>query len=274
MTRPEIENEGCEEIAEDLYAAARDAEPIPPPRERYDLSIADGYAISRRVTDYRLERGGEGEVAGYKIGFTSDAVRDDLGVDEPAFGRLLDGTVSTASANPTIDAEEFVAPRIEPEIAVVLGDCEGALDERDTRETIEAVVPAIEVVDCRIRDWDLTPPEAVADNALAAALRIGDRYRVRGGDAADVDVDIDLAREAVTVAKNGTTVATGIGAAVLGHPLRALAWLGGELTRRGEPLEAGQLVSTGSITRPIPVAPGDRIAVEFDALGTVRLDVE
>jgi len=266
MTRSNVENESYEEIAEQLYAASRDAEPISPPRERYDLSIADGYAISRRVADYRLERGAEGEMAGYKIGFTSDAVREDLGVDEPAFGRLFDGTVSTASANATIDSGTFIAPRIEPEIAVVLGERVDALARGDTDEAIEAVVPAIEVVDCRIRDWDLTPPEAVADNALAAALLTGERRPWGAG--------VDLAEEEVTVAKNGTTVATGTGRAVLGHPIRALAWLAGELDRQDEPLEAGQLVSTGSITRPIPVAPGERIVVEFDTLGSVSLDVE
>lgn len=267
MTRSNVESEEYDEIAGQLYAASRDAEPISPPRERYDLSIADGYAISRRVADYRLERGAEGEIAGYKVGFTSDAVREDLGVDEPAFGRLLDGTVSTASANATIDSEALVAPRIEPEIAVVLGERVDVLDGGDTDEAIGAVVPAIEVVDCRIRDWDLTPPEAVADNALAAALRTGERHPW-GAD------DIDLAEEGVRVAKNGTTVATGTGRAVLGDPVRVPAWLAEELTKRGEPLEAGQLVSTGSITRPIPVAPGERIVVEFDTLGSVSLDVE
>jgi 2-keto-4-pentenoate hydratase len=267
MTEPNLEDEIHDEIANELFAAARDAEPISPLRDRYALSIGDGYAISRRVLQHRLERGAEDDLVGYKIGFTSDAVREDLGVDEPAFGYVLDGMVSTGRATTTIDSKTFIAPRIEPEIAVVLGDFEDPLDERDAEAAIEAVVPAIEVVDSRIRDWEFTPPEAVADNALAAALLTGERHPW----SAD---DIDLAGEGVTVAKDGTTVATGTGKAVLGDPIRALIWLAEELATREETLEPGQIVSTGSITRPVPVEPGEEITVEFDSLGTISLDIE
>lgn len=281
MTGRNVDSSVHELIARELYRAARDAEPISPPRDRYDLSIADGYAISRRVTDYRLEREEDGEVVGYKVGFTSDAVRADLGVENPAFGYLLGGTVSTVAADATIDAGAFIAPRIEPEIAVVLGErVEEPLDDRRPREAIAGVVPVIEVVDSRIRDWDVTPPEAIADNALAAALRTGDRHPTEGDDLGRDATDgsgagsVDLAREGVVVRKNGRTAVAGTASAVLGHPLRALAWLAGALAGRGEALEAGQVVPTGSITRPIPITAGDEVAVTFDTLGTVTIAVE
>lgn len=257
-----------ETIARELFAAHRDAEPIAPLRGRFDLSVADGYAVSRRVTEHRLERGEEGDRVGYKIGFTSDATRTDLAIDEPAFGQLLGGTVSEITTDATIDSRTFIAPRIEPEIAFVLAEpVSEPLGRQTALSAVEAIVPAIEVVDCRIRDWNVTAPEAVADNALAAALYTGERR-----DASETP--LDLAHEGVTVEIDGETVATGRGEDVLGHPAEALAWLTETFAGRKERLEAGDIVSTGSITRPIDVRSGQEVTVRFDALGTVRVRIE
>jgi 2-keto-4-pentenoate hydratase len=269
---PNLDADEREAIAQELYEAYRDGEPIAPPRTRWNLTVTDGYEIARRVIDYRLERGEEGDLAGYKIGFTSEAVREDLAVEEPAFGRLLDRTRPSTAADSTIDSSEFIAPRIEPEITFVLGERPyDSLADGDALDAVRAIVPAIEIVDCRIRGWDFTPPEAIADNALAAALLVGEERSPSGLDGGHGP---DLTREQVAVEIDGQQVAAGTGAAVLGHPVRALTWLADALAERGETLEAGDLVSTGSITRPIPIEPGQRVTARFDSLGSVDVGVE
>ncbi|PSP62803.1 2-oxopent-4-enoate hydratase [Halobacteriales archaeon QH_8_64_26] len=272
MADPNLDADEREAIAQELYEADRYGEPIAPPRDRWDLSVADGYGIARRVIDHRLERGEEGDLAGYKIGFTSEAVREDLAVEEPAFGRLLDRTVYLTTADSTIDSSEFIAPRIEPEITFVLGERPyDSLADGDALDAVRAIVPAIEIVDCRIRDWDFTPPEAIADNALAAALLVGEKRLLSG---LDGGYGPDLTREQVAVEIDSQQVAAGTGAAVLGHPVRALTWLADALAERGETLAAGDLVSTGSITRPIPIEPGQRVTARFDSLGSVDVGIE
>ncbi|PSP73482.1 2-oxopent-4-enoate hydratase [Halobacteriales archaeon QS_3_64_16] len=275
MAGPNLSADEHETIAREFYEAYHNNEPIDPPRARWDLAVADGYEIARRVIDRRLEHGEAGGLAGYKIGFTSAAVREDLAVEEPAFGRLLDRTVPSIAVDPTIDTSEFIAPRIEPEITFVLDERpHDSLADGDVLDAVSAIVPAIEIVDCRIRDWDFTPPEAIADNALAAALLVGEEGSPGGLDGEDRGSDFDPSQEHVAVEIDEQQVAAGTGAAVLGHPMRALTWLADALAERGETFEAGDLVSTGSITRPVPIEAGQRLTARFDSLGSVDVDIE
>jgi 2-keto-4-pentenoate hydratase len=247
-------------IAEELYYAYRDRDPISPPLER-SLTVADGYAVSQAVRD-RRRASTAGAVVGYKIGFTSEAVREDLDVSEPAFGYLHAQSVSDVA---TIDTTAFIAPRVEPELAFVLDEqvCD-PLDESGAHEVIGAVRPAIEIVDSRIEGWQFTPAEAIADNALASALRVG---------APVSSTDIDLANEGVSVSIDGEVVADGRGSAVLGHPIRALCWLSEALAERDDALDPGMVISTGSITRPIPITSGTTVEVRFDTVEGMGLRV-
>lgn len=259
---PDAGTDRREAIAERLVTAYRDGEPIDPPRERYELSIADGYAIQRRVVDRRCEA--EGAVVGYKIGFTSRAIQEEVGIDEPAFGRLPRETVSSGR---TIDVADRIAPRVEPEIAFVLGaDLQGPTTDAEAFAAVDAVVPAVEVVDSRIRAWDVTAPEAIADNALAAAVVLGGTSRSLAG--------VDLELEGVQLLRNGEEVASGIGSAVLGRPIRALTWLADALAERDRSLAAGDLVLTGSVTRLVPIERGDVLTVRFGTLGTITARTE
>jgi 2-keto-4-pentenoate hydratase len=116
-----------------------------------------------------------------------------------------------------------------------------------------------------VRDWTLTAPTAVADNSLAARLLLGDRPTTG---------DVDLAREGVELLVDGERRATGTGAAVLGHPADAVAWLADALSARGDALRAGDVVTTGSITEPVPVASGETVVARFSSLGTVVAHAE
>ncbi|KYH24067.1 2-keto-4-pentenoate hydratase [Halalkalicoccus paucihalophilus] len=135
----------------------------------------------------------------------------------------------------------------------------------DVISATDLLVPAIEIVDSRIRDWDLIGPAAIADNALAARLLIGDRIAAS---------DVDLVREGVEVLIDGVRRATGTGAAVLGHPADAVAWLAETLPEHNESLKAGDIVTTGSITKPLPINAGETAVMRFSSLGSVVAHAE
>ncbi|MFP8952985.1 2-keto-4-pentenoate hydratase [Natrialbaceae archaeon A-arb3/5] len=246
------------DVGATLHHAYADAEPVVPSSLPADLNVESGYAAQDEFVERRIDE--EGPVIGYKIGFTSEAVRSDLGVDEPAYGRVLAETVRWDRC---FETSALIEPRIEPEIAFVLDDDLGPGANRfDVAAATAFVVPVIEVVDSRVQNWDLTAPLAVADNALAGRLLPGDR-------AADESGVMSLAREGVEVLIDGERRATGTGAAVLGHPADAIAWLAAALAERGRALEAGDVVTTGSITEPIPVSAGETVVARFSSLGTV-----
>jgi len=253
-----IDDAAADELGERLYDAYRRGAPLDPTTIP-DCTVADGYAIQRAVSDRR--EADEGPTVGYKVGFTSAAIQEELGVDEPASGRVLADTVHSEGR---IDADGLIDPKIEPEIAVQLSDpLDPPVTPVDALAAIDAIVPVIEVVDSRIDDWTMTAGSAVADNALAARVIHGDRI---------VDpTAVDLSLEGVEVRRNGERVATGVGADVLGSPARVVAWLAGALAERGERLSAGDFVSTGSLTELVPLEPGDTVAARFASLGSVTV---
>jgi 2-keto-4-pentenoate hydratase len=219
-----------------------------------DLTIADGYAVQQAFVSARLDE--EGPAVGYKLGFTNETVRREFGVSEPIYGRLLSGTVDVDR----VATASLIAPRAEPELVVRLGE---RVPRDATRETVEAAVagvrPAIEIVDTRTGDWDVTTGLAVADNALAARLVTGaERPLAETGPPADVTVELS--------APDGDR--TGRGTAVLGDPLEAVAWLSRTVE---EGLAAGTLVSTGSLTDTAPVERGEPLVASFSGVGSVAV---
>lgn len=248
-------------VADRLYRAYVDREPIDPASLPSDLTVADGYAaqaafVERRVPD-------EGAPVGYKVGFTSEAVQSDLGVDYPAYGRVLADTVRE---NRRFDTSELIEPRVEPEIGFLLAEeLTPSVSRLDVLAAVRLVVPVVEVVDSRIREWDVTAATAIADNTLAGRVLVGDPT---------TEATPELRREGVELLVDGERRATGTGAAVLGHPADAVAWLAEELADHGETLEAGTFVTTGSITEPIPVAAGKTVVARFSSLGSVVAHAE
>lgn len=248
-------------VGERLYRGYVDREPVDPESLPTDLTVADGYAaqeafVERRVAD-------EGAAVGYKIGFTSEAVQSDLGVDSPAYGHVLADTVRE---NRRFDTSELVEPRVEPEIGFILDEeLTPPVSRLDVLAAVRLVVPVVEVVDSRIREWDVTAATAIADNTLAGRVLVGDRT-TRG--------DVDLGREGVELLVDGERRASGTGTAVLGHPAEAVAWLAEKLADHGETLQAGEFVTTGSITEPIPIAAGETVVARYSSLGSVVAHAE
>ena len=246
-----------------------------------------GYAVQQSLVDRLTDTAGS--PVGYKLGFTNSAVRAEIGVDEPVYGRLLADTVRTPDAETpadqpvTVSGDSFVTPRAEPEIVVRLGkrvEQAGSQDEDtqavgqnapgaegDTQaaeqttpsvervaEAVEWVAPAVEIVDSRTGEWELSAATAIADNALAAGLVVGTGR--------SLDAVGPLRDASARIAANDTT-RVGSGSAVMGDPLRAVAWIADAVGG----LPAGTLVSTGSLTETVPF--DGEVRAEIDPLGTV-----
>lgn len=249
--------------AEALRAAERDRAPIGPLIGAYPgLDAADAYRVQLLNIQRRLDAGGV--IVGHKVGLSSKAMQEMMGVDEPDYGHLLADMAIVGSAQ----AERYCQPRVEPEVGFLLGaDLPGdGCTEADALAATAAIAPAFELIDSRIRDWKIALPDTIADNASSAGFVLG---------AARVDPrTVDLTAIGVRMLRNGVTVAEGRSDAVLGNPLIAVAWLARTVAQFGVRLRAGQVILPGSCTRAIDARPGDEFEADFGLLGAVRLVFE
>ena len=244
-----------------LYNALVTCQPIAPLTETDPgVTIEDAYQIQLRMIARRLEAGNE-RVVGKKIGVTSQVVMDMLKVDQPDFGHLTSSMVYGDGA--AIETASLIAPRAEGEIAFVLKhDLVGpGVTNADVLRATECVLPCFEIVDSRIRDWKIKIQDTVADNASSGVFVLGD--------AAADPRKIDLSVVGLTLEKNGEVVSTGAGAAALGHPLNAVAWLANTLGRLGMSLKAGEVILSGSLAAMVPVAANDNLRVSLGGIGSV-----
>lgn len=264
MTEPTNENTAdaaaIGAAAERLLGAHASGVPCEPVRDLI-ATADDAYAVQDRMTERWL---GEGRrLSGRKIGLTSRAVQRQMGVDSPDFGMLYaDMAVPDGDEIP---AGAVLQPRVEAEVALVLEH-----DLTHERHTVADLIratafalPAIEIVGSRIRDWDITLADTVADNASSGMYALGNRP-VRLEDA-------DLRLCGMVLERRGEQLSSGTGAACLGHPLNAALWLADTLVRVGRPLRAGDTVLTGALGPVVPAAPGDVFEARIDGLGDVRV---
>lgn len=226
-----------------------------------DMDWADAYAVQDRILQRKLARGAR--VVGLKCGLTSHAKMKQMGVSEPVFGFLVDEfAVAEGAAVPT---KALIHPKVEPEIAFVIRrelrgpGCHVAAVLAAT----DFVLPGIEVIDSRYRDFKFDLKSVIADNTSAARFVVGGRAR-------SVD-EVDLRLCGVVLEKNGQPVALGAGAAVLGHPAAAVAALANHLGRRGQSIPAGSVVLSGGVTEAVSVAAGDHVALRVQGMGQVSL---
>ncbi|MGF3056553.1 2-keto-4-pentenoate hydratase [Microbacterium sp. YY-01] len=250
------------EAVERLRTAARTATPCAPVRDII-TTLDDAYAVQSHIVGAEIDSGRR--IGGRKIGLTSTAVQQQLGVDRPDFGALYADEIFMSGHR--VDLACFIAPRVEAEIAFVL---DRDLDmthpsAADVQAAIGLVAPAIEIVDSRIIDWDITLIDTVADNASGAASVIGQARSF-------ASLDLDL-RDVGMVMERGTqAVSVGAGAACLGHPLVAVTWLAQELARRGNPLRAGDLIMSGALGPMASVTSAGAYEARIEGLGSVRVE--
>lgn len=231
-----------------LYEALRGRHTIRPLiAQDPSLTIDDAYAISLDFLSRRLKDGEK--VVGKKIGVTSKAVQDMLGVHQPDFGFLTDRMYVEGPID--IDAHALIAPRAEAEIAFILKDSLNGpgVTAADVLAATESIAPCFEIVDSRIDDWNIAIVDTVADNASCGVYVMGEQRLPVGDD--------DLPGLHVAVAKNGAPLSEGYGHAVQGDPAQAVAWLANTLGAHGVTLDAGDVILSGSLVPLAPAAKGD-----------------
>ena len=245
-------------LGDALYSALRTATPIDPISSQYpDLTVADAYQIQERLM-LRRQQDGE-QIVGKKIGVTSAAVMNMLGVHQPDFGYLTDAMI--VNQGDVIDTRNLIQPKAEGEIAFILKrDLHGpGVSVADVLAATECVMPCFEIVDSRIRDWKIKITDTVADNASCGLFVLGSQ--------AVSPLKLDLYSCGMVFEKNGEVVATGAGAAALGSPLNAVAWLANTLGALGIPLKAGEVILSGALAAMFPAKSGDQFRVSIGGLG-------
>ena len=243
-------------LAAELVTAMRSRTTVAPLSQRHpELTIEDAYAVSLAFLAQRVELGER--VVGKKIGATSKAVQDMLGVHQPDFGFLTNAMQVVGD----IETSELIAPRAEAEIAFILkDDLKGpGVTEDDVVAATAHIAPCFEIVDSRIADWRIGIVDTVADNASCGVFILGD---------ARLDPRLlDLPRLHVVVHKNGEYLSQGTGEAVQGNPAAAVAWLANTLGGFGVTLEAGDVILSGSLVPLAPAVAGDRFDMTLNAGG-------
>jgi 2-oxopent-4-enoate/cis-2-oxohex-4-enoate hydratase len=246
------------QLGDELYDALTNCRVVDPLTTRHpEITIEDAYGIQQRLNARRVAAGET--IIGKKIGVTSKAVMNMLGVYQPDFGMLTDGMVYNEGQ--AIPANTLIQPKAEGEIAFILKhDLIGpGVSAADVIAATEGVMACFEIVDSRIRDWKIKIQDTVADNASCGVFVLGDRVVS--------PLDVDLNTCGMVLEKNGEIVATGAGAAALGAPANAVAWLANTLGALGIPLKAGEVILSGSLAIMVPVVAGDSLRVTIGGIG-------
>jgi 2-oxopent-4-enoate/cis-2-oxohex-4-enoate hydratase len=253
LTKQSIEQHG-----NDLYRAFLERTTVAPFTERIDgITIEDAYQLQKHFVGCRIAAGET--IVGKKVGATSKIVQTMLGVQQPDFGYLLSAMIF--NEGDVVPANSLIQPKAEGEIAFILKrDLIGpGITNAAVLAATECVMPCFEIIDSRIKDWKIKIQDTVADNASCGVF-------VLGGAAVNPH-GLDLALCGMMLEKNGEIVTTGAGAAALGHPLNAVAWLANTLGPLGIALRAGEVILSGSLAALIPVQAGDNLRVTIGGIG-------
>ncbi|MFE0507412.1 2-keto-4-pentenoate hydratase [Peribacillus butanolivorans] len=254
-----------EELADKLIEAERSKQPLDPLTQQYpELSVTDAYQIQIKVMEKKRTEGRW--VIGKKVGLTSVAMQKMLGVNEPDYGHLLDDM--EVKDGEKVKIIDMISPKVEAEIGFILGqDLVGPnVTYLDVLMATKYVVPTIEIIDSRITDWKIQLIDTVADNGSSAKVVVGNKRSTIDG--------LDLRSVGMALYNNEELVATGSGAAALGHPAQAIAWLANKLHEFGIQLKAGELILPGALSGALTVKQGDTISAHFGPLGSVSVAFE
>lgn len=252
-----------DELAQEIYRSERAGVSNEPLSTRHaDLTAPLAYAIQEGYASLRTENGAR--LIGRKIGCTNKAIQGLFGITTPDFGHLFDDMVVPDRGD--VIVHELIAPMVEPELTFLLDkDVKGpGAEVSDVLQATSAILPSLEVIDSRIRDWEIAFVDTVADNGSSARCVFGRPVPYR-----PTDAGIDLRAEKVQLLRNGEEFDSGLGEAVLGHPAAAVAWLANSLSEYGRWLRAGDYVMSGSMTRAARVESHDLFEAVFDNFGTV-----
>lgn len=259
--------DAIEAAVERLARARATGVPCAPVRDLIGSDdLAAAYAVQQGLVRQMLDAGAT--VVGRKIGATSEAVQNQLGVDQPDFGYLLHDM--DVSDHDPISMRTLLQPRVEAEVAFVMArDVDLAEDDltiEAVRDCVEVALPALEIVDSRIDEWDIGFTDTVADNASSGLYVVG-----RDGRPLD---ELEPREVTMSLTVNGEVRSSGTGAACLGDPLEALRWLAVQASRFGDPLRAGQVVLSGALGPFVPFAAGDRVEASISGFAPLTVEFE
>ncbi|HHT50706.1 MAG TPA: 2-keto-4-pentenoate hydratase [Eubacteriaceae bacterium] len=261
-----LEKQIIKNLANELYTAQKTCTPIEAITDRYpQITIEEAYEVQLEVL--KLKEADGIHVIGKKIGLTNKAIRDQIGVQEPDYGiitsegLLLDGDF--------LYMDNFIAPRIETEIAFILSkDITKDIYPVKPTDIIEAtygIAPALEIVDSRVKDWKIKIQDTVSDAASYGAVVLGNRITKLKG--------LDLRLIGMAAYLNGELVQNGSSAAVMGNPINSMVWLANKLLNLGMEMKKGEIIISGSLTPVFDIKAGDTVNVIFDHLGSVSLAI-
>ncbi|MDO4761619.1 MAG: fumarylacetoacetate hydrolase family protein [Corynebacterium sp.] len=248
-------------VAGELKSAYGTRTPIEPPRNTIPgLDVAGAYRIQRVQEEAFIAEGHK--VTGRKIGLTSLAMQQQLGVDSPDFGFFLDTMMYPAGASIPVDT--FISPKVEPELGFQLGaDLHPGASIDDVAAAVKHTFLAVEIIDSRVRDWDITLVDTIADNASCGAIILStDPVAINPNDLPSVTASMSL---------NNQEVGKGTGAAVMGHPLAPIAWLATILGEQGVSLKKDDIILSGSFCAAAPVIAGQSLSVDYGELGSLSV---
>ncbi|ARF13646.1 2-keto-4-pentenoate hydratase [Sporosarcina ureae] len=248
--------------AESLLEAENTLVGIPPLTEADPkLTVEEAYSI--QLENIKKKTADGQTIIGKKIGLTSKAMQNLLGVDEPDYGHLLDSMVIENGG--LVPKDKVLLPKVEGEIAFVLKkDLKGPnVTTLDVLQATDYILPSIEIVDSRVKDWKIKLPDTIADNASSA-------FYALGGKPVKVE-DVDMELLGMVLTKNGQLVNTGVGAAALGNPAQCVAWLANRLADFDISLNAGEVILSGALSAAVEAKEGDTFTAKFAHLGEVSV---
>lgn len=258
-----VAGENIEVMAQALFEARRDLKQIAPLRKTMDLSSVEAaQAVQETTTQLWLSEGRR--LVGRKIGLTAKAVQQQMGVNEPDYGVLW--ADYAFSEGETVDIRRFMQPRAEAEIAFVMENdiTDPLAGMQDVIRATAYCVPAVEIVDSAIADWDIQLVDTIADNASGGGFALGTSPRRI--------TDIDMRLCGMVMSRNSHPVSIGAGAACLGHPLNAVLWLARKMAELGRPIGAGDIILSGALGPVVPVHPGDVFSVEIQGFQPLNIE--
>lgn len=248
-------------VANTLLGALKTARPCGPVRDLLDGGLDSAYQVQELIIQSRVST--RNRRVGRKVGLTAPAVQRQLGVDQPDFGVLL--SEMQRGEDEQIPHDRLIAPRIEAEIAFIMGRDVEATDRESVLAAVDYVAPALEIVDSRIAGWDIGIVDTIADNASSA-------YFVLGKARATLDGYVPAGAEMIMTV-NGEQASMGTGADCLGDPVNALVWVAETAAALGRPLRAGEIVLSGALGPMAPLNAGDVVEACIGGLGTVTATV-
>jgi len=248
------------EIIDYLYSAENEVREVVKVTDRYpDLTVEDAYELQKQLIERKMSNGAKR--AGVKLGLTSKAKQNMMGVNEAIYGYLLSNMLAFEWEQ--LDSKQLIHPKAEPEIAFLMAeDLQGTdVTAEDVLKAVQYVAPAIEIIDSRYLNFHFTLVDVVADNCSSSRFIVGSKW-VK-------PEQLDLAKIGMVMSKNGEVATVGSGAAVLGHPAEAVAWAVNKLGQRQEGLKKGDIVLTGALSEAVAFTEGDSFIAQFDGLGSV-----